>query len=80
MKYFKRGDGDWTDSGIESPAGHGQRLVDLAEPFAGFLNAKRGPICTVYEGRDDLKMVLASLLSSREGCRVRIDDPRIYDL
>jgi len=80
LKYFKRGAPAWMDSGIDSPAFHGQRLVDLAEPMADFLNGKREPICTVYEGRDDLRMVLAALLSAREGCRVRIDDPRIYEL
>ena len=48
--------------------------------MADFLNGKWNPICTVYEGRDDLKMVLAALLSTREGSRVRIDDPRIYEL
>jgi hypothetical protein len=47
---------------------------------ADFLNGKRDSIFTVYEGRDDLKMVLAALLSAREGCRVRIDDKRIYEL
>lgn len=47
---------------------------------ADFLNGKRGPICTVYEGRDDLKMLFVALLSAREGCRVRIDDKRIYEL
>lgn len=80
LKYYKRGDKAWTDSGIPSPATHGQRLVDLAEPMADFLNGKRGPICSVYEGRDDLRLVLASYLSVREGCRVRVDDPRVYEI
>lgn len=80
LKYYKRGDAAWTDSGIASPAAHGQRLAGLAEPMAEFLHGKREPICSVYEARDDLRMVLSCLLSAREGCRVRIDDPRIYEL
>lgn len=79
LKYYMVGDKDWTDSGIESPTVHRQRLVDQAEPFAEFLHGKRGPICSVYEGREDLRMVLACYLSAREGCKVRIDDPRVYE-
>ena len=45
-----------------------------------FLNGKRPPICTVYEGRNSLMMVLACYLSSRTGERVKIDDPRLYEI
>lgn len=79
LKYFKAGDKEWTDSGIPSPKAHGERLAGEAQPLADFLNGKRDSICTVYEGRDDLRMVLACYLSAREGCRVRIDDPRVYE-
>ena len=80
LKYYLVGDNAWTDSGIPSPAAHGERLAAQAVAFAEFLHGKREPICTVYEGRDDLRMVLASYLSAREGCRVRIDDPRVYEI
>jgi len=36
-------------------------------------------ICTAEEGRNTLRMVLACYLSAREGCRVRIDDERVYE-
>lgn len=80
LKVFHLGDNEWQDSGIPSPKTHRCRLVDQAEPFAEFLHGKREPICTVQEGRDDLRMVLAGFLSAREGCRVRIDDPRVYEI
>ena len=79
LKYYLVGDTDWTDSGIPSPAIHRQRLADQAAPFADFLYGRRGPICSVYEGREDLRLVLACYLSAREGCRVRVDDPRVYE-
>lgn len=80
LKYFLLGDKEWTDSGIPSPDTHRQRLVDQAEPFAEFLHGVREPICTVYEAKEDLRMVLACYLSAREGCRVRIDDSRVYEI
>lgn len=80
LKYCNVGDAAWTDSGIPSPKVHRERLADQAGPFAEFLYGRREPICTVYEGRDDLRMVLACYVSAREGCRVRIDDPRVYEI
>ena len=79
LKWFKEGDSDWTDSGIPSPAVHGQRLKDQAGPLAEFL--KGGPsVCTAEEGRDTLRLVLACYLSSREGKRVSVWDEAIYEI
>ncbi len=80
LKYYVSGNADWTDSGIPSPAAHGERIATQGEPFAEFLRGERGPICSVYEARDSLKMVLACYLSAREGRRVRIDDPALYGI
>ena len=80
LKYFVLGDKDWTDSGIPSPASHGERIAAQGEVFAQFLRGERGPVCSIYEARESLRMVLACYLSAREGCRVRIDDPAIYDI
>jgi predicted dehydrogenase len=80
LKWYVEGNSDWTNSDIASPAGHGERLGAQAQPFADFLFGRRGPICSVYEGRESLRMVLACYLSDREGTRVRIDDPRIYEI
>lgn len=80
LKYFIEGNSDWTVSDIPSPEGHGERIAAQAGPFADFLYGRRGPICSVYEARDSLKMVLACYLSSQTGTRVRIDDDRLYDI
>jgi len=78
LKYYKNGDAGWTDSGIPSPAAHSERIAAQGEWFARFLRGESGPICSVYEARDSLKMVLACYVSAREGRRVRIDDPALY--
>lgn len=80
LKWYVDGSDNWIDSGIASPAAHGERLAAQAAPFAEFLHGKRPPICSVREGRDSLRMVLACYLSAREGARVRIDDPRVYEI
>ena len=79
LKWYVDGQEDWTDSGITSPDGHGERIAAQALPFAEFLRGERGPICSATEARDSLRMVLACYLSVREGARVRIDDPRVYE-
>ena len=79
LKWFKEGDQDWQDSGIQSPAAHGARLGWQAEPLSQFLKGGE-PICTAEEGRNDLRMVLACYVSAREGRRVLIDDPKVYEI
>lgn len=79
LKWFREGDSDWTDSGIPSPAVHGQRLKDQAVPLAEFL--KGGPsVCTVEEGRETLRLVLACYLSAQRGERVSVWDDGVYDI
>jgi predicted dehydrogenase len=80
LKWYLHKDARWTDSGIASPAGHGERIAALAGPLAEFLAGRTPPIATAAEGRDVLRMVLATYVSSREGRRVAIDDPKIRDL
>lgn len=80
LKWHIAGTQEWVYSDIASPPGHGHRIAGLATPLAEFLHGKRGPLCTAEEGRTSLRMVLACYVSSREGCRVRIDDPRIADV
>ncbi|MCL2159357.1 MAG: Gfo/Idh/MocA family oxidoreductase, partial [Oscillospiraceae bacterium] len=38
LKWFIEGESDWTDSGIPSPQGHGERLAAQAQPFSDFLH------------------------------------------
>lgn len=80
LKWMLAGDKAWTDSGIPSPAGHGERIAAQGEQFAAFLRGEREPICSVYEARNSLRMVLASYVSAKYGERVRIDDPRVYEI
>ncbi len=53
------------------------RIAGLAEAFSGFLHGRRGPVATAEEGRLSLRMVLACYVATREGRRVRLDDPAI---
>jgi predicted dehydrogenase len=77
LKWYTQEKGDWTYSDIESPVGHGERISGLAKPLADFLHKKRPAIATAEEGRTVLQMTLACYVSVREGCRVRLNDPRI---
>lgn len=79
LKWFKEGDMDWTDSRIVSPKAHGERLVAQAQPIADFFTGRGPSICTAREGRDTLRLVLACYLSEREGARVDVHDPRVYE-
>ncbi|NLZ37546.1 MAG: Gfo/Idh/MocA family oxidoreductase [Clostridiales bacterium] len=80
LKWHINGDKDWTVSDIDSPSGHGWRIANQYIGLGEFLRGERGPLCSVYEGRDSLRMVLACYLSNNEGRRVRIDDPAIYNI
>ena len=72
LKWFLQETGEWTDSDIPSPQNHGERISNLAEPLAGFLNGSRGPIATADEGRESLRMVLACYESASLGKRIDI--------
>jgi predicted dehydrogenase len=76
LKWYLHAEGKWIESGIPTPAGHSDRLAGLAEPLAGFF-AGGNPIATADEGRDALRMVLATYVSAREGRRVAMNDPKI---
>lgn len=77
LKWYEAATGEWTPCEIPSPSAHGERLAGLAAPLAEFLHGKRPSIATAKEGRTTLRMVLATYVSSREGRRVRLDDPAI---
>jgi predicted dehydrogenase len=77
QKWYTLETKDWTCSDIASPAGHGARIAGLSGPLAEFFHGRRPPIATAEEGRTSLRMVLATYVSTREGRRVRLDDPAI---
>jgi len=77
LKWYTTEKKDWTYSEIASPPDHGPRIAGLAEPLSDFLHGKRAPIATVEEGRTSLRMVLATYVSTREGRRVKLEDPAI---
>ncbi|MBB6730168.1 Gfo/Idh/MocA family oxidoreductase [Cohnella zeiphila] len=77
LKRFDVGTGAWTESPIAAPPNHGFRIRALAGPLAEFIGGKREPLATAEEGIASLRMVLATYVSSREGRRVRLDDPAL---
>jgi predicted dehydrogenase len=77
QKWYTLDRKDWTCSDLASPESHGARIMGLAGPLAEFFRGARPPIATAEEGRTSLRMVLATYVSSREGRRVRIDDPSV---
>lgn len=77
LKWYIAEAGEWTYSDISTPESHGQRIAGLSEPLAEFLHGNRPSLCTAEEGRTSLRMTLACYVSSQEGRRVAIDDPRI---
>ncbi len=80
LKWFAEGDSDWSVSNIPLPSGQWDRIVGQAKPLGEFLNGKRPPVCTAREARNSLMMVLACYVSSNEGRRVRLNDPKIREV
>ncbi|MCC6580921.1 MAG: Gfo/Idh/MocA family oxidoreductase, partial [Phycisphaeraceae bacterium] len=72
LKWFVRGDKQWTDSGIPSPESHGARIAGLAPELLAFCQGRRGPIATARQGRDVLAMTLACYRSSEGGRRIAL--------
>jgi predicted dehydrogenase len=79
LKWYIRGDTDWTISDIPSPAGHGERIYNQGVQLAEFLTGGES-VCGVREARDSLRLVLACYVSARTGTRVAINDDRVYDI
>jgi predicted dehydrogenase len=72
VKWILAGEKQWQVSQIASPATHGERIGGLAGPLLEFLQGKREPIATAAEGRDALKLVLASYRAAELGRRIAI--------
>jgi len=79
LKWYYRGDADWTDSDIPSPKGHGERIYGQGKRLAEFLNGGE-PVCSAEDARDSLRLVLACYVSQRTGTRVSVWDERVYDI
>ena len=73
LKWYLKDEGQWTVSELPDIAKHGDRLYGLCGPIAEFLHGRRPPIATAAEGRDVLKMILASLDAAAQGRRVMIE-------
>ena len=80
LKWYDSRTGNWENSKIQSPDNHVERLADLAQPLAEYLNGKRPALASAEEGKDVLRIVLASLLSSKLGKRINIDNEDIYNI
>lgn len=72
LKWFLQADGAWTNSELAAPKNHGERIGHLARPLLEFLQGVRPPIATAEEGRDALRMILASYEAAERGERVEI--------
>jgi predicted dehydrogenase len=77
QKWYTLDKKDWTASAIPSPTTHGARIAALSRSLSDFFHGRAGPVATAEEGRAALRMVLATYVSTREGRRVRLDDPAI---
>jgi predicted dehydrogenase len=77
LKWYKADTKQWTYSEIPTPANHSLRIRENAKAFAAFIQGKRGPMATVEEARNSLRMVLATYVSTREGRRVDLSDEKI---
>lgn len=77
LKWFIVNENKWIYSDLSTPPNHGDRIAGLAEPLAEFLLGKRPPIATAEDGRNALRMLLATYVSDRDGRRVSIEDKLI---
>ncbi len=80
LKWFDSAENKWIPCEIRSPSNHGERISGLAVPIADFICGRRPPLATAEEGRDVLRMVLSTYVSSRGGKRVDIGTKEIYDI
>lgn len=79
LKWYFKGDDNWTNSDIISPKSHGERIYAQGKQLAEFLNGGAS-VCTAEEGRDSLRLVMACYVSARSGERVSVWDERVYDI
>ena len=77
LKWYLHQERKWTVADIPTPPAHGQRIAALAEPLARFLTGDCPPIATAIDGRDALRMLLATYVSSQQGRRVDLNEPEI---
>lgn len=73
LKWFLRGQEQWTVSDIPSPTDHGERIAGLAQPLLDFLLGRRPPLATTRDGRDALRMTLACYDAAEAGRRVALE-------
>lgn len=77
MKYFLRQEQSWTNCDIPSPNSQNVRIEALAKPLADFLHGRRPALASDEEGKDVLRLVLATYVSHERGQRVSLNDPAI---
>ena len=77
LKWYLAETGEWSDSRLSTPRGHGERIAALAYPLAAFMRGDGAPLTAPEEARTSLRMTLACYVSAEEGRRVAIDDPAV---
>ncbi|GMV64868.1 MAG: Gfo/Idh/MocA family oxidoreductase [Candidatus Omnitrophica bacterium] len=68
--WLLNGEPQWTDSGIQTPSSHADRLRALTRPMVDCLKGTGAPIATAEEGREVTEMLLASYESALTGRRI----------
>jgi predicted dehydrogenase len=70
LRWFHQDKGAWEQSEVPGMKTQGDRISNLAGPLAAFFGGQRPPIATAGEGRDVLRMMLATYESHEAGRRV----------
>jgi len=72
LKIWRKSTGAWELFDFELPEQHGHRIQSVARVAVDFLQGKRGPICSLEEGRLGTQMILGAYQSARTGERVAL--------
>lgn len=70
LRSIRRGDSEWTAYPLPIPAGQGERIAAVPQPFLDYLRGEQEAPVTAQEGRVSVEMVLGAYRSAAEGRRV----------
>lgn len=70
LRSIRKGDTEWTQYPLPIPAGQGDRIAAVAQPFIEYVQGKTAAPVTAEEGRVSVEMVLGAYQSAQEGRRV----------
>ncbi|MCC7490853.1 MAG: Gfo/Idh/MocA family oxidoreductase [Fimbriimonadaceae bacterium] len=70
LKVWTKETQQWEVIHFDLPESHGARISNVARPAVDFLLGRRGPICSLEEGRQSSEMILGAYRSAESGQRV----------